>query len=361
VLCAVLALAGCAAGGQPSRGDLVVGAVEDDAKWGDAAGEMALARRAGFRAIVLSSLWRPPLRSPTDLEQVALRRAVEAAAGAAIRPIVAVYQFSGTTPLSAEARSQFADYTAAIVRSLPQLREVIVGNEPNLNLFWMPQFAADGSDAAASAYALLLAETYDAVKAVRDVDVIGGALAPRGKDDPGALRQTQSPTAFIRNLGAAYRRSGRTRPLMDAISIHPYPENPRISPDFRHPRTTSIGIGDYDKLVALLREAFGTVPPIIYGEYGVETAASGPPYSGQETTNLQLDEPAQGRVYAEAIRLAACQPLVRMLLFFHVSDEPRLEGLQTGVYRADGTPKQGLATVTGAAVKAEAGQLECRS
>jgi hypothetical protein len=50
-----------------------------------------------------------------------------------------------------------------------------------------------------------------------------------------------------------------------------------------------------------------------------------------------------------------------MLLFFHVSDEPRLEGLQTGVYRADGTPKQGLATVTGAAVKAEAGQLECRS
>lgn len=307
------------------------------------------------------SLWQPPRRSPTNVELAALRGAVEAAVTAGIRPIVAVYQLSGATPLSTEARSQFAGYTATIVRSLPQLREVIVGNEPNLNLFWMPQFADDGSDAAAEAYAGLLAETYDAVKAVRDVDVIGGALAPRGRDSPGARRQTQSPTAFIRSLGAAYRLSGRTRPLMDAISIHPYPESARIPPDFRHPRTTSIGIGDYDKLVGLLRDAFGTVPPIVYGEYGVETAASGPSYGGRETTSAQLDEEAQGRVYAEAIRLAACQPRVRMLLFFHVSDEPRLEGLQTGVYRADDTPKRGLSTVTSAALEAEAGRIDCRT
>ena len=40
-------------------------------------------------------------------------------------------------------------------------------------------------------------------------EVIGGGLAPRGGDDATASRQTHSPTAFIRDLGAAYRASGR--------------------------------------------------------------------------------------------------------------------------------------------------------
>ena len=42
---------------------------------------------------------------------------------------------------------------------------MIVGNEPNLNLFWLPQFGADGGDAAAAGYEALLADTYDALKA----------------------------------------------------------------------------------------------------------------------------------------------------------------------------------------------------
>ena len=66
------------------------------------------------------------------------------------------------------------------------LRHLIVGNEPNLNRYWLPQYDADGSDAAAAAYESLLAQTYDAVKAVDPtVEVIGGALSPRGSDRPG--------------------------------------------------------------------------------------------------------------------------------------------------------------------------------
>ena len=55
---------------------------------------------------------------------------------------------------------------------------------------------------AAPTYAALLARTYDALKAVSPkIRVYGGALAPRGDDNPQAPRQTQSPTVFIRDLG----------------------------------------------------------------------------------------------------------------------------------------------------------------
>jgi hypothetical protein len=244
------------------------------------------------------------------------------------------------------------------------VRDVIVGNEPNLNLFWLPQFAPDGSDAAAVAFERLLARAYDALKEVdEDVNVIGAGLSPRGGDDPDAARQTQSPTRFLLDLGEAYRASGRRRPLMDMLSIHPYGESPRIPPTLEHPSSTSIGIADYRKLVALLGEAFdGTAQrgrdlPIVYGEYGIETripSAKAPLYTGTEVV-AAVDEATQARYHAQALGLGACQPTVRMFLFFHVVDESRLEGLQSGVRYADGTPKSSLARVRRAAE-----QPECR-
>ena len=60
-----------------------------------------------------------------------------------------------------------------------------------------------------------------------------------------------------------------------------------------------------------------------------------------------------------AIAIAACQPTVRMLFFFHVSDEPQLERLQTGVYHADDTPKSSLAPVAQAAREATNGRSRC--
>jgi hypothetical protein len=363
IVLAALALSGC---GGPKPHPIVVGAVEDAAKSGDAAAKMALARHAGFTAIVLSSVWTPPLVAPAPDELERLRSAVTAAAALGIRPIVAVYSFSSVTPLTATARSQFAAYAASIVRELPQVRDISVGNEPNLNLFWLPQFAADGSDAAAPAYLELLAQSYDAIKAAAPlVRVIGGSLAPSGGDNPKGTRQTQSPTRFIEDLGAAYRASGRTRPVMDLFSIHPYPESSAIPPDFKHPHSTSIGLADYGKLVKLLDDAFGTSPPIVYGEYGVETtigASEQAAYTGAEPASTgAVSVENQGADYVEAMRLATCQPLVRMLLFFHVSDEPDLARLQTGVYYADDKPKPDLADVASAARAAKTGQLKCSS
>ncbi len=350
-LFAALAVAGC--GGSKSGPPLIVGAVDDAAKWvPDPALAMAQAEEAGFQVIVLSAIWSPQATPARDLPP--LRQAVRAAVQHHIEPVVAVYQLSSSTPTTAPERAAFAEYTAALSRALPSVHRVIVGNEPNLNLFWQPQFGTDGSDAAAGSYEALLAATYDALKRLRaPPEVIGGGLAPRGGDDAMASRQTHSPTAFIRDLGAAYRASGRTRPLMDAFSIHVYGESPRIPPSFAHPRTTSIGIADYEKLVALLGAAFdgtaqaGSDLPIVYGEYGVETrvpADKASLYTGQEVVPA-VSAATQAVFYRQAIELARRQPTVRMLLFFHVDDETRLAGLQSGVRYADGTPKPSLEAV----------------
>jgi hypothetical protein len=345
---------------------VLVGAVEDAAKNGDPAAAMSLAKRAGFGAIALSAVWQPPETAPSDAELAQLRGAVRAAVARGIRPVVAVYSFSGVTPLTPDARSQFAAYAASITRALPSVRDVIVGNEPNLNLFWMPQYATDGSDAAAPAYFALLAQTYDAIKAVdSNIDVIGGALAARGSDNPDGSRPTHSPTQFIQDLGVAYRASGRSKPIFDTFALHPYPEDSSIPPSLAHPRTSSIGLADYGKLTAALKQAFGKAPPIAYGEYGIETTI--PPeeqqaYTGSEPpTTKPVDPATQERFYVQAIQMTVCQPLVTMLLFFHVSDEPRLEGLQSGVFYADGQPKPSLGGVARAARAASDGKLQCRS
>jgi hypothetical protein len=306
---------------------------------------MKLARASGFRAIVLSAVWQDGASAAADV--VPLRRAVDAAVREHIRPVLAVYQFSSATPADATRRAAFATYAAALAKALPQVRDLIVGNEPNLNLFWQPQFDAAGGDQAARDYEALLAATYDALKAEdRKLNVIGGALAPHGGDLPSS-RPTHSPTQFIADLGAAYRSSGRTTPIMDAFCIHPYGESPRIPPTLQHPRTTTIGIADYPKLVKLLTDAFdgtaqaGSTLPIVYGEYGVETRippAKAALYTGGEVTE-PVDEATQAEHYVAAIHAAEQQRNVRMLFLFHVVDESRLEGLQSATRYADGSPK----------------------
>src|SRR3954469_16850129 len=346
---------------------LVVGAVEDEAKFAptDAAarGHMQRARRAGARAIAFSAFWRAPLRELAPVDRDALRRAARAAVAESITPIVDVAQFGGETPLTDGEQADFAAFAASVSRLVPQVEHVVVGNEPNANLFWRPQFDASGGDAAAHAYERLLARSYDAIKSVSEnVEVIGGGLAARGADRANGKRPTHSPTAFIRDLGVAYGESGRSRPLMDAFSMHVYGETSHTPPTQAH-LGTSIGIADYEKLEALLREALGRTTPIVYGEYGVNTAI--PPrelsaYSGSEVaTKHPVSTSTQARYYVRAIELAACQPLVEMLLFFHVTDEPQLERFQTGMYYANRKPKPGLDEVAQTAGAAFAGTIPC--
>jgi hypothetical protein len=357
---------------------LLVGAAEDAAMDGGAIetdAKMSLAALAGFDTIRVTSIWHPGQRTIADGEQATLQAVADSAALHGIRLIVSVYPFgSKTVPQYATTRAQFAAYAASIPRLVPSIRYLIVGNEPNLNRFWMPQFTKTGLDAAASSYLGLLAQTYDAIKAAAPATVvIGGSLAPRGSDDPKLARPTHSPTRFILDLGAAYRRSHRTRPVMDWFSIHPYVERSNLPPSFAHPRTTTISIADYDKLVRLLGQAFdgthqrGSTLPILYDEFGVQTRAPVDKRQLYANQNLPssvdaVDEATQGRYYRQALQLAVCQKNVVGLLFFHVSDEADLDRWQSGIYYADNTPKSDLPVVKAAALAARVGTLvkSCR-
>jgi hypothetical protein len=365
-LALLLLVAGC---GGSSDSDLAVGVVDDAARSRPAQLLEELGH-SGFGALAVTSIWEPGLTAPTRAELAALTSVADEARERDVRLVVAVYpRGSATTPLTAAARAQFAAYTAALVRALGGLDDVIVGNEPNLNRFWLPQFGPNGEDVAAPAYLALLADTYDAVKAARDdVRVWGGATAPRGIDRPGTGRDTHSPTTFIRDLGAAYRASGRTRPVLDGFVHHPYAESSAVPLDRPHPHTRTIGLADYRKLVALLGEAFdgtaqrGSDLPLLYGEIGVETAIPDGEralYHGVEVAPV-VDEAMQAAAYRRVLELVVCQPTVAGVLFFHLRDEPGLAGWQSGVRDVAGAPKSSEASVADAARDAVAGSLDVR-
>ena len=162
----------------------------------------------------MTSFWTPGLSEPTPHEAMVLGNVGLAAAVHGVRVYVSVYnEGSRTTPLTLTARTQFASYAAAIVRDNPAFRDVIVGNEPNLNRFWMPQFDLRGTGASAPAYLRLLAASYDALKdAAPDVRVWGGALAPRGVDRPntGATR-SPPPASSASSARPTARAAARCR------------------------------------------------------------------------------------------------------------------------------------------------------
>jgi len=352
---------------------LFVGALEDAVKLPEPGlydQRVGLATRAGFNMLGVTTQWTPGRTRPAPAELRILRGVSAAAKRRRIRLMLTVYaprpRFA---PLSDIQQQQYADFMANLARDLPGVQDFAVWNEPNLNGFWLYQFDESGRDVAARAYTFLLARSYDALKSVSPkIRVYGGSLAPRGSDNPGGTRPTHSPSAFIRDMGDAYRASGRRKPIMDVFAIHPYLQRSEQPPSKAHPRGTAIGFADYDKLVRLLGKAFdgtaqaGSKLPIAYTEFGVQARI--PKRARALYTNLDsplgqdaVDEATQGRYYRQALELAACQPTVIAVVFFHLIDEPDLERWQSGPYYVDLRPKSSLAAIRDAALKARRGDL----
>ncbi len=363
-------LSACALLGAPAAlagPSLHVGAVEDAAIWGNPNAQMDLAKSAGFDTIRMTVQWTNGATFYPHDRLVKVQNAARAAAARGIQPVIAIYNAgSSNTPGDDAAVAQFAQFARSTVASLPWVTTFIVGNEPNSNAYWLPQFDGGGQDVAAASYERLLAATYDAIKAARpNATVVGGALDSRGADDPAAARQAHSPTTFIRDLGAAYRASGRTTPIMDVFDQHVYADNSSLPPSMPHTSSTTIAEGDYGKLVALLGTAFdgtaqrGSTLPILYGEFGVESsipAAKASAYSGVEPDSSgAVDEATQARTYDEAFKLALCQPNVIGIMVFHVVDESALGAWQSGPFYADGTPKSSFDAIRQAVAGARSG------
>lgn len=357
-----------------ASGRMYMGAAEDEGRNADpqvAMAKLQLAKAAGFDTIRITAIWAPGQSAVPQDQLQALQSIAAAGVFLDVRIVATVMNFgSKTTPLTAAARTQFGRFAADMVKRVPTIREYIIGNEPNLNRYWLPQFGPKGEDVAASSYVQLLARTYDLMKAADpNVFINGGSVSPRGIDRPGTGRDTHSPTAFITDMGTSYRALKRSKPIMDGFAFHPYGENSSTPPTILHNVGTSLGLSDYPRLVALLGKAFngtaqkGSSLPILYDEYGVDSQIPMTKrsfYGGREpATTRPVSEGVQAAYYDQALKLAACQPTVRGFLIFHVTDETDYNRWQSGVYYADGTPKSSRAFVKKSMNDVRTGAYEC--
>ena len=258
----------------------------------------------------------------------------------------------------------------------PQVKDIIVGNEPNKSRFWQPQFLANGKGAACAAYEPVLAASYDALKNVdRSITVIGIGLGPRGTDNPRAPGNLSiSPVRCIRDIGRAYRKTRRKKPIMDALSYHPYPNasTDKLETGYSWPNA---GIPNLDRIKQAVWDAFnGTAQPTFpetgmprgpvrtlklrLNEVGWQVAippASRGAYFGKESV-VTTDEGTQAAIYGNLIPFLACDPAVESVLFFNLVDEANLDRWQSGLLRADWTKRPSYAIVKGSIA---AGQTHC--
>src|SRR5919201_550962 len=257
------------------------GVTEDAGKYSRDGGGPFFAQLAdlGMNENAITIYWDPSLPGGMA-EPGLLDRTLPYAAARGIRVVLTVYaRHPAQFTQSPTGEAQFADFLERLALAYPEVKDFVVGNEPNQPRFWQPQFMPDGTEAAAAAYEQLLARCYDVLKGVDpSIRVIGLGLSERGNDNPKApSNASTSPVRFIQALGAAYYASGRERPIMDALAYHPY-EN-----------------------VAVTNEA------------------------------------TQAAIYGELVRRLSCDPDVTDLLFLHLVDESDLSGFQSGLERADGS------------------------
>jgi len=321
---------------------LLVGVDDDTLKWTSRPlGVVAAQRRLGADAVRVWVPWSGEAR-PVPVRRVELARAEQAARRTAV--VLAVFGFADETPLTPRAQRRFCGYARAALARVPDARAVVVWNEANSPTYW------HGGPAA---YELLLARCYDALHGLRPDIVVLDSTA-----------SAHDPAAFLRRLGAAYRASGRTRPLVDAFGHNPYPLRSGEPADARH-RGGFIGEGDYPELVSTLATAFsGTAQrslDIWYLEDGFQAAVPrslARRYTGRENV-ATIPAAEQAVQVRNAILLAACQPNVRAFFNFELVDETRLAGWQSGLEWRGTFLKPAAAAFRAVARAAARGAVHC--
>jgi hypothetical protein len=295
--------------------------------------------------------WDPA--HPGAIEELpSLERAAPLAEQASVRVVLALYS-KVASQHDPEAFCSWAGTVAATVKKWG-ISELIVGNEPNTRLFWVPQKDEAGRDVAAPAYEALLARCYDAIKAANPAaTVIGMGLSPRA-----STPQSNEPLAFLRDVGQAYRASGRMLPLMDQLAIHPYPNpsSPSDAPSVGYRSPERYGISDLARVKQAVWDAFhGTAQPTTLDglsfridEVGWQVSTSGlPGYLNRENVPT-VDETTQAAYLRQMVQTyLACDPTVTDVLLFLLVDEPSRNGRDETGKTIGGGWQSGLMTVSG--------------
>jgi hypothetical protein len=173
---------------------------------------------------------------------------------------------------------------------------------------------------------------------------------------------SHSPIRFLKEVGDAYRASGRTKPIADDLSVHCYPNVNTDAPSVGYV-WPKVGCVNLDRFKQAWWDAFhGTAQPlfreageanagpfvrIFVDEVGYQARVAQDKaslYSGNENVPL-VDENTQGSYYAQLIALMACDPDVALLNFFHAVDESNLAAWQSGMVLPDGTHRASFGTV----------------
>ena len=338
--CALVGAGGAAAG---------VGANDDTGKYAPDAGAAFYADMSalGLRQTVITVRWLPS--DPLALtERPMLDLTVAAARRAGLDVVFAAYPYPPREIEGGVARPEaFGAWLAELARAYPEVRQFVVGNEPNQGAFWRPQFSRS-AQRSARAFGPFLAAGYDALEAVDpELTVVGVGLSPRGNDRPQARSNVStSPVRFLAALGRWYRASGRERPLMDGFSFHPYP-NVATDPLARGYPWPNAGFVNLDRVKQALWDAFaGTEQPttvdglrLYLDEVGWQVDTTGlEGYVGSENVPV-TSERAQASIYGELVRRASCDPDVAQVNVFGFRDDALRTGFQAGLYRVDGTPR----------------------
>jgi hypothetical protein len=269
-----------------------------------------------------------------------LQRAAPVAQAMGVKIILALYG-----PGRMHDPTAFCAWAANVAATAKQwgIHDFIVWNEPNTGLYFASPDAnvssADyqASGQAAKDYEPLLAACYDSIHAADSAaNVIGFALSPR-KGPP-----TQSyPLDFVAGVAAAYKASPRsaTLPLMDQMSIHPYPnpDHPIDSPDIGYPNVKNYGIPNLDRVKQWVYDGFHGTKQIdttngltfLIDELGWQTnttAYPNPPYYHDENVSV-VEEQTQADFIQETVqKYFACDPTVVSVNYFLLMDEQSRDG-----------------------------------
>jgi len=332
-----------------------VGANDDTGKFAADGGAAFYAEMAslGLQQTVVTVRWLPS--DPLALaDRPLLDLTVAAARSAGLKVVFATYPYPPREIEAGLARPEaFGAWLQELAERYPDVRQFVVGNEPNQPAFWRPQFGG-AKQLSARTFGPFLAAGYDALKSVDPaISVVGVGLSPRGNDRPTAKSNVStSPVRFLAALGGWYRSSGRTRPLMDGLSFHPYP-NAATDPLERGYAWPNAGFVNLDRIKQAVWDAFaGTAQPttleglrLYLDEVGwqVDTAIQ-TGYTGAENVPV-TNEATQAGVYRDLVRQASCDPDVAQVNVFGFRDDALRTGFQAGLYRVDGTARASAGAV----------------
>jgi hypothetical protein len=349
--CLALVLAGAAS-------STTFGVADDAGKYAEdgGAGFFTMLTQLGMTENRMAVFWDPS-QPNTIVDQAFFDRAIPQAQARGIDVMFAIYPLKARALVDTPNGIQlFAQYAAKVAERYPYVRKIICLNEGNQPRFHQPQFDDQGNGISGYVQEQAMAACYDSLKAVDPgIDVIAFGLSPRGNDDFEAPSNvSHSPIRFLKEVGDAYRQSGRTKPIADDLSVHCYPNVNTDAPSVGY-LWPKVGCVNFDRLKQAWWDAFhGTAQPlfreardssagphvrIFVDEVGYQAkiaADKASLYSGSENVPL-IDETTQGQYYGQLIALMACDPDVALLNFFHAVDETNLAAWQSGMVLPDGS------------------------